>query len=313
MSNNPLETALLRAFKEAQIFLGLRVPPPDLSDSFLYAGKEASFEVMARHSNQKEILALELARRISERNNKQNLKILDIGTSRGTLFGLLSGILKHLGFMQVAFTLVEPDKDSVNMLQPYARGIVDSSVINKFSIEIVQRKWEQFDPDLYDEIICAHMIYHLDPEMYDTLFLKMIKALKPNGRLFIIAREKEDNQAFNFIQHIKTLSGEQFNEITIQDALPALRSIVAVDASLSMEEDRVEAKVDLPFQSNQKEAQAVVAFFLQRGSWNELSAETQTDIMNSYGNSDIQLTQPDRIVTITRTLDYIEPGTNFTT
>jgi SAM-dependent methyltransferase len=273
-------------------------------DPYLYTrpedGREAPFEVVLRYSTQKQVLAKKLAERLRSLDGGNELEILDIGSSKRTLIAMLAGQLREKHFnKQIQFSLLEPDESSVQTLKFYAEAIRDISG-GKFSSTVIQRGWEEFKPGKYDAIICSHVIYHFDPRRYGELFLKMVSALKPGGRLFVSEREQEGNDVFRFIHENKTrATGEPFNEITITDAIPALESIVSADSSLRMKQNQLEAKVTLPFASSPAEARTIVAFFLQRGSWSELPNSVRRGIMHDYGGRDSELAQLDRLVEIT--------------
>jgi 2-polyprenyl-3-methyl-5-hydroxy-6-metoxy-1,4-benzoquinol methylase len=259
-------------------------------DSGLYARTEsgaAPFEVVLRYSTQKQILAKELATRFSSLDGPNDLAILDIGSSKGSLIAMLAGQLSKEGFgKQIQFSLLEPDASSVQNLQLYAEAIRDGSG-GKFSSDIIQRGWEEFKPGKYDAIICSHVIYHFDPRRYQELFLKMVRALKPDGRLFISAREGEGNDIFQFIQKYKIrATGESFNQITITDAVPALESIVNADPSLRMVQTQLHATILLPFASKPADAKTMVAFFLQRPSWADLPAAIHRGVLHDYKGKD---------------------------
>jgi SAM-dependent methyltransferase len=284
--------------------MGLRVETRGFRDTFLYTrpedGREAPFEVVLRYSTQKQVLAEELAGRISSLDGGKELAVLDIGSSKGTLIAMLAGRLMKGGFdKRIQFSLLEPDGSSVQTLRSYAEAIRDGSG-GKFSSHVIQSGWEEFKPGKYDAIICSHVIYHFDPRRYRELFLKMVRALKPGGRLFVSAREGEGNDVYRFIQKYKTLATrESFNEITIADAVPALESIVSADPSLRMEQKKLYATVTLPFASHPTDAKTIVAFFLQRASWADLPAPIRKGITHDYGGKDSVLAQNDRLVEIT--------------
>lgn len=274
-------------------------------DTQLYSrpegGREAPFEVVLRYSTQKEQLAEKLAGRISSLEGGDKLEILDIGSSKGTLIAKLAGQLRAKRFTkQIQFSLLEPDESSVQTLRSYAEAIRDTSG-GKLVSTIIQRGWEEFKPGTYDAIICSHVIYHFNPRRFRELFLKMVNALKPGGRLFVSAREHEGNEVYHLIEKYKTLAtGESFNEITIKDAMPALESIVNDDPSLSIKQQELRGEATLPFKQNPEEAKTIVAFFLQRGSWKELPLSVRRGVLGDYGGKDSVLTQLDRLVEITR-------------
>ncbi len=274
-------------------------------DAPLYArpetGQEAPFEVVLRHSTQKPILAVELADRLSRLDGGNKLAILDIGSSKGTLIAMLAGRLTRGGFdKRIQFSLLEPDESSVQNLRLYAEAIQDGSG-GRVSSDVIQSGWEEFRPEKYDAIICSHVIYHFDPRRFQELFLKMVSALKPEGHLFVSARERGGNDVYRLIQDYKTrATGESFNEITIEDAVPALESIVRADPLLTIEQNPLYATVVLPFASQPEDAQTIVAFFLQRPSWGDLPPQVREGILHDYGGSDSVLTQADRLVDIIR-------------
>ncbi|GEM_PF-6820604 len=274
-------------------------------DAPLYArpetGGEAPFGVVLRHSTQKAILAEELAGRLRRIDGGKPLNILDIGSSKGTLIAMLAGRLTRGGFdKRIQFSLLEPDGSSVQTLQSYAEAIQDSSR-GKFVSRVIPNGWEEFSPDEYDAIICSHVIYHFDPRMYRELFMKMVNALKPHGHLFVSARENEGNDVYNFIRRYKALAtGEQFNEITIADAVPTLEEIIIADPSLTMVQNPLYATVVLPFASQPADARTIVAFFLQRPSWDDLPSRVREGVLRDYGGRDIVMDQVDRLVDISR-------------
>lgn len=276
----------------------------NIRDTFLYARQEADrkapFEVVLDWSTQKQILAEQLAGRIRRLNDEDELAILDIGSSKGTLIGMLAGLLIRGRFnKRIQFSLLEPDESSVTKLLPYAESIQDHSA-GRFSSTVIREGWEEFTPKMYDAIICSHVIYHFDPNHYKEIFLKMVKALKPEGHLFVSAREGEGNDVFEFIREYKKLAAnEQFNTITIADAIPALERIVSTNPLLSMEQNRLYANVMLPFASKPEDAKTIAAFFLQRPSWDALPAQVRDSIQNKYGSSDTILSQTDRLIEIT--------------
>lgn len=274
-------------------------------DAQLYTRPEdrryAPFEVVLRYSTQKQVLAEKLAARLNNLNDDDKLDVLDIGSSKGTLIAMLAGQLREKRFnKKIQFSLLEPDASSVKTLKLYAEAIRDGSA-GKFSSTVIQRGWEEFNPGTYDAIICSHVIYHFNPRRFEELFLKMIHALKPGGRLFVSAREQEGNEVFRFIHENKArATGETFNEITIADVLPALESIVSADSSLSIKQNQLQAEVTLPFASKPEEAKTIVAFFLQRGSWSDLPYSVRRGVLHDYAGRDSILSQFDRLVEITR-------------
>lgn len=271
-------------------------------DAHLYRtpleGGEAPFDVMLRYSTQKAVNAWELASQIEALNGGRSLDILDIGTSKGTMWGMLVGRLNDLGHKaKIHFTLLEPDKDSIGVLREYAKAISDITR-GRFTSTIVQAGWEEFKPSKYDAIIASHVLYHFERDQLPYNFRKMKDALKPAtettpaGRAFIIAREREGNETLEQIHHYKAMAGkEHFNDLTIEDAEPWL-------APMMIGQKELFAKVYLPFASNVADAQTVFAFFLNRPSWDAIPEFVQDDIMARYGGTDHELVQLDRLVEI---------------
>lgn len=276
---------------------------PNSRDAYLYtrteSGEESPFEAALRYTTQKLILSIELAKRINKINGGRDLDILDIGSSKGTLLALISRELFKLEHNHaIRFSLLEPDHQSVEALKLYAEAI-DVMSRSKFTSTVVEAGWEEYESKEQDVVMANHVIYHLvqSPQIY----LKMIKAIRPGGHLFVVAREKEGNEVYNLLQRYKNMvPGEKFNEITIQDALPHLQSIVNGDVSLAMKIDRLRPTVVFPFESDITAAKKIIAFFLQCPAWEALPGNIQKAVLNEYGGKDTLLNQIDTVVEITK-------------
>ncbi len=121
------------------------------------------------NSNEK-ILLNELLRNILQNSTFNHG--LDIGAGQGLITQPLAERCKHL-------TLIEPLIDHASMLK------------NKFAnAQIFQGLFQDFDSDTqFDIILCAHMLYYLQPEELTPVLTRMVNLLMPHGSLFIVHGE----------------------------------------------------------------------------------------------------------------------------
>lgn len=278
-----------------------RTPGPDARDAALYAAssEESAFDTFFRKSTQKLVIANELGPRIARIPGHESLEALDIGSSKGTQLAMVFWTLARLGYTRKThFALLEPEEKSVEALKQNMDHMASISG-DVFTSTIQQTGWEEASiPNLKDLILCTHTIYHF-PQLRNSL-QKMVDTLKPGGRLIIVARERQGNQVMDLIQRYKKLSGDTFNEVTIQNALPHLEQIVRANPALSMSQDLLEAEAFLNFHSEPATAKRVLAFFLQRPTWSHVPDVVQRAIASEFGNRDTTLTQVDRVVEIAK-------------
>lgn len=280
----------------------------DRSDAHLYEARDnrkSPFETMLHYSTQKVRNADELMRYLYELGNRGHLNVLDIGTSKGTLWGKYIMKLIGQGFKRkIKFTLVEPEKKSVDILSSFAESMSDATS-GQFTASIIPHKWEEYQPsEEFDGVICSHTIYHLPEEELGHQLRRMLSVVHPDcGQLYLIARERENNEVFEFIQRYKLMTGQRFNTITIVDALPHIADLKREQPGLTIDEISINAAVLLPFNSHPDDAKDIVTFFLQaeqEQTWDDLDSRVRNDVLENYGNKDIALRQLDRLIVFTR-------------
>ena len=165
----------------------------------------------------------------------------------------------------------------------------------------IHSKWEDFNPERYgitqfDIVFCSHTIYHLDPKEFLIQFNRMVNLLKPNGRLFIVARRSGDDAYRFMLTYYEAATGKNFNEITIETAYYPL-DVISRRYGLRLQQELSEAWVDLPFRTNPADAQTIVGFFLRR-SWAKIPVDVRESIMVNYGQQDARLNQTDGIIVL---------------
>lgn len=120
--------------------------------------------------------------------------LLDVGAGPGLITSPLSAHFDHIG-------IVEPDPDYC--LEAVKKVLEPGKLVTAFN-----GTWEarQFGEGQFDLIICAHVLYFVDPENWGDFIQKMVPHIAPGGRLAIVLVAKGDDVS-ELIRH--TLSMEE--------------------------------------------------------------------------------------------------------
>jgi ubiquinone/menaquinone biosynthesis C-methylase UbiE len=266
----------------------------------LYDGEhavESPFDVFIRNTTQKENTAQTLAAMMLRQEGSKQLEVLDIGTGEGIFHIKLVKHLHALGLQTpVRFHLLDPKAHYAVRLRGVATSL--SEQYPSYKANVILSSWEDFMPENYevksfDRIVCSHTIYHFKREEFQHQFSKMTETLSPSGKLYVVARCRDE--VYEFINNFYTVTtGRPFIDVTIEDAMPALQA-VAREKALTLREVSSHAEVVLPFQTNPEDAQTIVGFFL-RAPWKDISDTVREQIMSRFNHKDSKLHQMDCIV-----------------
>jgi hypothetical protein len=267
------------------------------------------FDIFLQYSNQKRKLAALEAKLLLESNGSQRKTLVDIGTSKGTLWMMLAGELQKQGYVNpIHAHLIEPDAASVRALRERVEGIRDYTH-GQITSTVHHTNWEDFDPAVIggpvDAVLCAHTIYYFPTGKYPQLFGKMIgmvRGAEPGhnpGKVIVAARTEDP--IFHFIRNFfQDATGEPFNEKTINDASSVLLPSVAGSPGLTYDFHKSHAEVIFPWESDPEAAQKLVGFFLQR-PWEEIPNPVIDRIQRSFFDGepqDISIPQIDGVIEI---------------
>lgn len=270
------------------------------------------FDAFLAQSSQKTVDAINVAAMIAEANGIQTgqpFTFIDIGTGGGELH---AKFVRHMSPISqrtpTYYCLVEPGRDHIRKLYGFIGGIREST--SNYEATIVPTEWENFDMDRWQGFdvggrlekqfniaICSHTHYHFDPSRFGELFGKMMDVLKPGGKLYVVARTKED-WAYQFMSKYRPLlTGKPYDDPTIDDADVALQSV----PHASRRERIVSPTLRVPFASEPDLAHKIVEFYL-RVPWEELPVDIRDDIEATYGGRDWEFSQSDKIIELTKAL-----------
>lgn len=115
-------------------------------------------------------------------------------------------------------TLVEPSDDLAK--HPAARF---EALVPTSNLKILHSSLEDLtSDDSFDVILMSHMFYHLSRALWGKQLAKALSLLRPDGRLLVVLREKDD--AYDFKMAFKPrLFDASFKALTIDDILNALQ------------------------------------------------------------------------------------------
>lgn len=272
-------------------------------DQFKTNGGEAPFETFRRYSAQPRQTAEMLASYINREllGGEQSLDILDIGAGDGMFVKLLTDRLRGYGkSTPIHFWWLEPNTEYADYLA--LRGAMLTAPL---SATVVNTSWEEYEAERqYDAILLSHVLYYFADENFIAPFEKMISHLKPGGRLFVVARTKDED--YHFLRlFFKRATGQPFNEKTIEDAEKALRQIREKQEGPHWKVERRYSRshIVFPFATNETDAGNLVTFYL-RFPWHEIDEEVREEIRKyitekKYG----QLQEIDCIIIVTRSTD----------
>lgn len=107
--------------------------------------------------------------------------LLDVGAGPGLITSPLSKHFDHI-------SLVEPDP--LYCLEAVRKILASGKPVTAFN-----RLWEvaQLEQQRYDLVVCAHVLYFVDPEKWAEFIQKMMAQLASGGRLVIVLVAKGDD------------------------------------------------------------------------------------------------------------------------
>jgi predicted TPR repeat methyltransferase len=111
----------------------------------------------------------------------KKVALLDVGAGPGLIAAPLSVHFDNIG-------LVEPNP--VYCLEAVNKVLGPGKLVTAFN-----GTWEasQFGEEQFDLIVCAHVLYFVDPENWDDFIQKMVPHIAPGGRLAIVLVAKGDD------------------------------------------------------------------------------------------------------------------------
>ncbi|HTE57322.1 MAG TPA: class I SAM-dependent methyltransferase [Verrucomicrobiae bacterium] len=233
------------------------------SSGFEYKNKknESPFETFLRYTNQKEMSAKQLSNVLQALGSESN--ILDLGAGNGEYLSLALSRMENVE--DIRLTLVEPSTDLVRQLKgrfdvilPGANVTIAPSDLDNFSSN-----------EKFDAIIAAHLFYHIPRSSWPQQLEKMLSLLKPQGRLIIVLRDKDD--AYMFKMKFKPLlSDKSFSAMTIDDVVSALPNI----NKLRITRHVSESELKIPIDSNPEDTESIVEFYLNK-QWPDIPVVIQ--------------------------------------
>jgi SAM-dependent methyltransferase len=107
--------------------------------------------------------------------------LLDVGAGPGLITEPLSTHFDHIG-------IVEPDR--VYCLEAVKKVLQPGKLVTAYN-----GTWEvgRFGEQQFDLIVCAHVLYFVDPENWDDFIQKMVPHIAPGGRLAIVLVARGDD------------------------------------------------------------------------------------------------------------------------
>lgn len=198
---------------------------------------------------------------------------MDIGAGTGDFQNVfIHQLVKNNGKEPISFTWLEPLEENIVLLKEYRRKLP-----TQYSATIIKDLWESYIPDKrYDIIILSHVLYYFHNDDFDALFEKMVKSLKPGGRLLVVARQEDED--FEFIQQFyERVTGQPFGERTILDAEKAIGHLQKTYPSIQSEKRFARSHIVFPFTSNETDAGKLVEFYLRK-KWSDIDPILQQEI-----------------------------------
>lgn len=227
---------------------------------------ETPFETFLRYSNEKEESSTRLADLLQEIAG--DLSILDIGAGNGEFLALTLAKTKNLTSLRV--TLLEPSRDLVKQLKDHFNRILPRD-----SVKIIRTTLDDFSNDeKFDVILASHLFYHIPRDTWVKQLNKMLSFLKPDGRLIIILREKDD--AYRFKMAFKPLIlDKNFKALVIDDVLTVLPEV----SKLRVSRYSIASELRVPIDKNVEDAISIIEFYLNE-HWQNITERIQKDIFN---------------------------------
>lgn len=181
---------------------------PDNNDSITAQYIEESEPFLGYwHESEQRILALIDDIIKNELTGKKELSFLDAGCGEGRLLSRFQSVFSRI-------TAIEPDINRILKAQESAEKERFSHKVDFLNMMITDIDESQ----LYDVILCSHVLQHVHTDSLDAVIAKFRNLLKPNGLLFIFTcHSTKDTDYFtkSFVEHSKLIesdiSQEEYN------------------------------------------------------------------------------------------------------
>ncbi|MGH7196756.1 MAG: class I SAM-dependent methyltransferase [Candidatus Saccharimonadales bacterium] len=255
------------------------------SSGFEYRNKqdESPFETFLRYTNQKEASSKQLSKILQTLNSES--KILDIGTGNGEYLRLTLSQLKDTE--NIHLTLIEPSIDLVKQLENRFKN-----TLPKDNVTIIHSDLDSFSSnERFDAVIAAHLFYHIPRSEWPRQLEKVMSLLKPEGKLIIVLRDKDD--AYNFKMKFKPLlSDKPFSAMTINDVISVLPNL----NKLNVTQYSSESELKIPI-NNTDDTESIIEFYLNE-QWQDIPIAIQQQALDFINSKHGVFKQVDGITVI---------------
>lgn len=233
-------------------------------------GKTA-FETFLRYSDEKEKSAAVLGKILTQLLVKKGMTILDVGSGNGEYLRL--ALIGIRDMKKTILTLLEPSPDLVKQLRSTAKHFPRNAVV-----KVVRSTFENFTTNnWFDVVLASHVpLAKYRIENLPAVYRKMLGFLKPDGRLIIVLRGRDDIHEFRTVFKSR-LMGRDYQSLTIDDATRILRKI-SKRVRLRISKFSVNAKLHLPYPHNMRDVISIVEFFLNR-KWEEFPDDIREAVL----------------------------------
>jgi phospholipid N-methyltransferase len=144
----------------------------------------------------------------SESINKRSTRILDVGSSDGTLIRCLVNKLVKRRCNNIEATAIEPDEES--FLHHEEEHIKPTNAPNDYIIDWKNLSLKDYlstkhlKIEKYDLILCSHVFYHFQPSDWNKIISTLQTKLRKYGKLIVIL-DAYDSPIYNFKGQIMPL------------------------------------------------------------------------------------------------------------
>jgi cyclopropane fatty-acyl-phospholipid synthase-like methyltransferase len=255
----------------------------DQKSGFEYKNKgtETPFETFLRYTNEKEKSSELLASILSL---VPKTSILDIGSGNGQYLEQTLSNIKDSA--DSSLTLLEPSSDLIKQLQARFGGSL---------VTIIHSSIDSFSTDeKFDVVLASHLFYHIPRPEWPAQLLKMLSFLKPEGKLIVVLREKDDAYAFK-MAFKPLLFNEDFQALTLQDVLAGLP-----ESGLTISRHTAESELIIPVNKSAKDTISIIEFYLNK-QWQEIPVAIRQDALTFIQNRNKVFAQRDGIAVIQKT------------